>query len=77
MRDVSPRLLTIAFVTWRKRVIGYYLAGCRKHQEEASDRMDYITVLRSGHLFQTGKMTPQQWIEGRRKLRKECAETGN
>jgi hypothetical protein len=33
--------------------------------------MDYVTVLRSGHLFQTGKMTPQQWIEGRRKLREE------
>ena len=76
----SRRLLLKGFLTWRKRQIAYYLAGCDQHWDEASDRQDFIWVMMSGpdNIFATRKMTPNQWlesrIEGRKRLREERAE---
>ena len=73
------RLLLKAFYTWRRRQIGYYLAGCDQHWDEASDRQDFIWVMMSGpdNIFATHKMTPNQWlqsrIEGRKRIREERA----
>jgi len=65
-----------AQITWWKRTNDYHLSGCKKHEEEASDRRDYISALKDG-LFSSGKMTPTQWIEGRIRLRKEYSQTVN
>jgi hypothetical protein len=80
----TPRkLLLKAMTTWVKRQNSYYRAGCKKHFEEANDRVDFISVMMSGlisdiratnlgvHIDPLGKMTSTEWIEGRRRLRKE------
>jgi hypothetical protein len=70
LEDASPKFLRKAWITWWKRTSDYHLAECRTHTEEASDRRDYIQVLKEG-LFLRGTMTPTEWIEGRRRLREE------
>jgi len=70
LAGASPRQLEKAYNTWHKRAIDYHMAGCTKHEDEASDRRDYISVLKDG-LFSSSEITHTQWIEGRRRLRKE------